>query len=466
MKQFYLLVSFFFATPLLIFGQCETCKEALNKDVLKYSTNDYIVAKYAENINEHEYEELKKDFHHDGSVPIPWLGGIVKGSFDYKDFKTKLHDYVLRLESTYEGSFKTDYTFISTNPIAYSSFDKCMETCNLGFGIHIYKIGDYENFGQYKIRYIPAPRESDSIFCEIIINTDDSTITQNSIIYKNGNATYTYPRKYSKNISKSLISVNASQTRGGGVSYSDNFQSEYIKPAGIKVNSLNYSYVVTVSKNEIGESIKNCLLPVIPVHGEDRRYGGRKLVSIGMIDRSATNFSKNTSNLAYTSTANNCQAGEIGKSCDGKWAGYFHVIQVTASDSYTFRNPLTSNQLKLEGPMRDWNMGQRCPQNDKILLDKADIKQMRVWLYQDVTAHLEMTSYKDSTIDETTFARVDDLGKISFEIPTNKLNKYSIEIKLSNGNVINITPENINEKAYLNIIGDNTMFTLKNINID
>ncbi len=432
---------------------CEHCNAALRKDMYTYSSNNYLTAKYALNISQSEYEEMKKDFHHDGSVPIPWLGGIVNGTFDYNQFRKTLQDYIAKAESETTIYQNTDYTILATNPMSYPYWKACMETCNLRNGVYIYRIEDAENFGQYKVRYSPAPRESDSIFCKIIINSQDTTIEQDAIIFKNGSATYTFPRKFINNKSETLISVNASQSPGGGTSYSADMKSVYIKPAGVRVTSVGYTHVETLSKNETGAIVQNCELPPPP---ERRRDGSRNLASIGMIDRSKTN-------LYAVTDIPGCSRGELGRSCDNKWYGYLHIIQITPSAGYEFRAPvsLAKENLVLGGPMAEWNWRQRCPQNDKILLDKPDIKQVKLWLHQNVTAQLKMTSYRDTTLSETTSGNVDELGRVSFSIPTAKLNKYSIEVRLSNGNFVNINPGNINDKAYLNTYGDNTVFTLK-----
>jgi hypothetical protein len=153
---------------------------------------------------------------------------------------------------------------------------------------------------------------------------------------------------------------------------------------------------------------------------------------------------------------------EVKKSCDDKWAGDIVTVSVTPSSGFQFELGVSYDNLKLQGPMAEWNWGQRCMgKNDHITANSADLKQMKVWLHKEVEAYLQATSFKDNVLQETAFANVNELGQVSFEIPNDRLNKYNININLSDGRTITITPENVHQYAFLNPINEKTIFTLK-----
>jgi hypothetical protein len=72
-----------------------------------------------------------------------------------------------------------------------------------------------------------------------------------------------------------------------------------------------------------------------------------------------------------------------------------------------------------------------------------------------------MMSVKDVTMHETTFAGIDIDGRLKFSIPTIRLSNYNVTLRLSDGSIVNINSQNANSLVFFNVVGENTIFTLK-----
>lgn len=424
---------------------CSVCNEALRKDVLKYKYNFYLYSKYFEEITEKEYEELKHDFSAIAAIPVPELKAIVQESLTYSDFKKRTHDFNLKIESENISLKNIDYTVTRTNPTAYPSWDNCMSNCFGKLGLFIFRTNDAVETGSFKVRYVGAVEEPDVMQLSFEIRSEGKVTKVTKAIRKGGVASFQYDRTFKKNKSETTITVNASREVDGPVAYSDEMKSVYIKPTGITVTSLNYTYTTQVSKIERGLPVQNCMNPSTPPGGH--RDGGTTRNGFRQVDNPP------------------CPNRPVARSCDNKFSGYLNIIEVAASEGYYFKssfNPVPNADLKLEGPMAAWNASHRC--HDNILVNDINLKRMVLWLHQNVSAHLEVTSFKDETNTDSAFPSVDENGDVSFSIPTERLtSKYNISVALSNGNLIIITPENVNTLAYLNNIENKTKFTLKRV---
>ncbi|WP_121812000.1 hypothetical protein [Mucilaginibacter kameinonensis] len=453
---------------------CSACNEALRKDVFKYSQNAFTYSKYLENITEHEYNELKRDLSTSATIPIPAISAIVKGSLDYSDFLKKIHDYSLKIEKEQFGSSQVDYEVYRTEPVAYEAWTKCMLECNGKSGVFLIKSYDTEATAVYTLKYRGAVDEPNVYYCRIEIVSEGKREIKNIILKKGGWATFTFERNYVNNRSESLITVNAREKQNSNsVSYSDNSKTIYVKPAGIMITALNYTYQVRESKLEKGPVVYNCMLPVIEPReprqkfyvvaksNDDIKIDDKEVAINQALFRSEKNKMKKGGTIESDFMSTDCGRPK-GMSCDNKWVGYYSIIDIHPSPGYTFETGEDYiSELKLEGPMAGWNGGQRCPKNDQWLINTPEYKQLKLWMHQDVNAHLEIPSYRESTYSETAFGTVDLNGKISFKIPNSRLRNYNIEIRLSDGTITNINQSNVNTLAYLNQEEDNTIFTLK-----
>lgn len=473
-----LLTSFFLLHPNVSISQeCAECKEALRKDVFKYTSNSLIYSKYMEQITQKEYDEFKTDVSASATIPVPEIASIITGSFSYSDFQRKMHDFVSKIESEEYNSQIINYEVYRTEPVAYENWTKCMLECIGKPGIFLIKSNDTEKSCTYTVRYRGGVEMPETYYCVIEITSEGTKEVKNVILKRDGYASFTFNRKYDKNKSETLITLNAKKQRNStAISFSDNSKTIFIKPAGITIKALNYSYVTRLSKLEKGAAVTNCDVHIkettFPRGGDkggQRGFTATNDVKSIQDSKSQTlsfveNYNKKLRKAGYSEFVNyfGCEGNVIGMSCDNKFAGYYHIIDIHPSPGYYFEN--VSNYLdilKLEGPMAGWNGGQRCSQNDKVLANNSDYKQLRLWLHKEVSAHLELTSYKDMTIFDTAHGNVDENGNISFKIPDEKLNKYNIEIRLSDGSITNINESNVNDLAYLNKVNGQTIFTLK-----
>lgn len=458
MKHFVFFIFCSLAASILSAQDDCGCDKALIKDKLETYQDSFWYAKYYETFSQSDFDQEEKKWESGASVPIPQLGGIVSGHGNYDDFQKIVHDMVQKYGSTEVGS-TTDWKKVeNTSPIAYPFWSKCMEDCISNPGVRLINRFDGEQKGEFWIKYKSDPEGPEPIFCKIKIETEDTTMYQTIWLNKEGKATITYSRKYLKNKSTSFISVNASKTPTSASSYTDDFKSTFYKPSGITVVSCEYSYTVTTSKLEVGEVVQNCMNSPTREHGPGNSRNFAKAI------KANNTFASVNKNLI--SNNSDCGSRPRGMSCDNKWPGYYNTVSVIPSPGYRFISDLTNSNyfpehLKLTGTMATWNGQQRCTQNDVVLTNTPDMKQMRVWLHQDVAAHLEMTSVKDITMHETTFAGIDIDGKLKFKIPTNRLTNYNVTLRLSDNSIVNINSQNANTLVYFNIDGDNTIFTLK-----
>ncbi|WP_367866967.1 hypothetical protein [Pedobacter sp. WC2423] len=472
-----LLLSCFLLYPNVSISQdCAECKEALRKDVFKYTSNSLIYSKYMEQITEKEYNEFKTDISSSATIPVPEIADIITASFNYSDFKKRMHDFLSKTESENYNSEIKNYEVYRTEPVAYDNWTKCMLECIGKPGVFLIKSNDTERSCTYTVRYRGGVEMPETYYCVIEINSEGAKEVKNIILKRDGYASFTFNRKFNNNKSETLITLNAKKQRNSSsISFSDNSKTVFIKPAGITIKGLNYSYVTRLSKLEKGAIVTNCDVHIKidqPMGGDKGGQRGfaatndAKSVEVTQKQtlRFVEKYNKKLRKAGYSEFVNyfGCEGNAIGMSCDNKYPGYYHIIDIQPSSGYHFENVNNYlDMLKLEGDDRDWNGMQRCSQNDRILADRSDYKQLRVWLHKAVTAHLELTSYKDMTIFDTAHGNVDENGNISFKIPDERLNKYNIEIRLSDGSITNINESNVNDLAYLNKVSGQAIFTLK-----